>query len=96
MWVIKKLRYDKIFVKSGAVFIKIYKIITITLNFKALSNNFVYIFANLLKVLFSLSVIFFSIADDIAGTTVKAIIRLASNEYAIVKPISENNCLDKP
>ena len=34
--------------------------------------------------------------DAIQGTKVRAIIKLAINEYAIVRPISTNNCLVIP
>ncbi len=37
-----------------------------------------------------------SIVDDIIGTKVRAIIKLAINEYAIVSPMSVNSCRDIP
>ena len=44
----------------------------------------------------SFSTVVLSIVDDIVGTNVNATIKLAINEYAIVNPISVNNCLDIP
>ena len=39
---------------------------------------------------------FLKIPADIIGTNVNATIKLASREYAIVSPISTNNCLVIP
>ena len=37
-----------------------------------------------------------SILEDMAGTTVSAMMRLAKREYAIVRPMSTNSCLVMP
>ena len=62
----------------------------------ALSNTYSYPSTSLLKNLCSTWSLLVNILDAMQGTKVRAINKLAISEYAIVRPISTNNCLVIP